>query len=218
MKIIAAILVCLMFSQSFGQKTKVSESEEKIGNGKNNALVVNILEANEDEVAKAWRDKMKDADAKVSGKSDMFADNAVLPLISSNTVDVYAIFEQKDGYVKMAVAFDLGGAFLNSRDHAQAYKEAEKMIYKFAVDMSKAAVQAQIDTQQAAYSKMENSFNSLGKDNERLNRDIEDYTKKIEDAKKKIEENTAEQERTKSEMDAQSKIVEELQKKLNAVD
>src|SRR5437868_3143769 len=102
---------------------KVTESNEKIGNGKNNALVVSIYDATPDEIGKEWKSKMKDYKAKVSMGDEILADNAVIKEINgNNTIDVYARIEKvKEGETKLIVAFDLGGAFLNSSEHKEKF-------------------------------------------------------------------------------------------------
>ncbi|PKP02613.1 MAG: hypothetical protein CVU11_11245 [Bacteroidetes bacterium HGW-Bacteroidetes-6] len=212
------LLVAAFAFNANGQKTKVTESTEKIGNGKNNCLVVNIAEANADDIIKEWKDKMKGFGAKVSGKSEMMADDATILAISSNTIDVYSVTEQKDGYVKFMVAFDLGGAYLNSKEHTSGYKAAEKMIYDFAIAMAKDAVNKQLNAQKEMVSKTEKNIKDLEKENEKLAKDIEDYKKRIEDAEKKTEENKSSIETENKNLEEQNSALKDLEKKFNAVD
>lgn len=200
------------------QKTKVTESVEKIGDGKNNCLVVTIPGAGEDDVAKAWKDKMKDTGGKVSGKKEMFVDDASLPSISSNTIDIYSVIEEKNGEVRFMVAFNLGGAYLNSKEHASGYKVAEKMIYDFAVEQAKYAIQEKIDEQKDVIDKTTKNVEGLTKDNEKLAKDIEDYKKRIEDAEKSIEDNKASIVTGNQNLEEQNKALKELEKKLSEVD
>ncbi len=217
-KIFFLIGIFLLTTAVNAQKTKVSESTEKIADGKYNCLVVTISEADDDDVIKAWKDKMKDTGAKVSGKSEMFADDATITSISSNTIDVYSIIEEKDGSVKFIVAFNLGGAYLNSRDHASGYKAAEKMVYDFAVSQAKEAVNKQLAVQQGLIKDTEKKIGDLTKDNEKMARDIEDYKKRIEEAEKSIETNKSEIENSNKALEEQNAALKELEKKLNAVD
>jgi len=200
------------------QKTKVSESIEKIGDGKNNCLVVTIVGAGEDDVAKAWKDQMKDTGGKVSGKKEMFVDDASLPSISSNTIDIYSVIEEKSGDVVFMVGFNLGGAYLNSKEHATGYKVAEKMIYDFAVAQSKYAVEKKIDEQKGVIAKTTKDVENLTKDNEKLAKDIEDYKKRIEDAEKNIENNKSSIVSGNQNIEDQNKALKELEKKLSEVD
>jgi hypothetical protein len=219
MKQLLPMLLMLIFtSQLFSQKTKVEESSEKIADGKNNALVVWIREADSKEVEKEWISLMKKNKAKVSNKKEIFADNAILPMISANTVDVYAYAEQKDADVKFVVAFDLGGAFLNSKEHSAQYRTAASMVYDFAVDISKLTVQNLISAEQKNLSDMEKTKKNLEGDNDKMAKEIENYKKKIEENENKIKENENEIINVDNQIKGQQGVLEELEKKFKAID
>jgi chromosome segregation ATPase len=219
MKKISLIVISLLFIiPAIAQKTKVEESSEKIADGKNNTLVVWIREADKKDVEKEWVSLMKKNKAKVSSKKEIFADDAVLPLISSNTVDVYAIVEQKDNDVKLIVAFDLGGAFLNSKEHSAQFKAAERMVYDFAVEISKQNVQNTIAAEQKKMSDLEKKKDNLEKDTKKKEKEIEDYKKKIEDNENAIKTNSSDIETLNKEMNDQKSVIEALEKKFKAID
>ena len=203
---------------SFAKKTKVSESIEKIGDGKNNCLVVTIVGANKDDVAKAWKEQMKSTGGKISGKSEIFIDDASLPAISSNTIDIYTIVSDSKDDVILKVGFNLGGAYLNSKDHPAGYKAAEKLIYDFAVSQAKAAVNKMISSKNDEISKATKNIDGYNKSNSKLEKDIKDYEKRIESAKKDIEKNNADLEKENSLLDKLNKELKELEKKLSGLD
>ncbi len=215
---IILLLAAMMCVPAHAQKTKVKESSEKIGDGKNNALVVYIRESNAKDVEKEWVSLMKKNKAKVSNKKEIFADDAILPAISSNTVDVYAVANQKDLDVEFIVAFDLGGAFLNSKDHSSQYKAAEKMVYDFAVDISKQSVQAAIAEEQKKLSDMEKKKSGIEKDTQKKEKEIEDYKKKIEDNENDIVKNQKDLEDLENEIKSQQNNISEMEKKYKAID
>lgn len=203
---------------AYAQKIKVSESVEKIANGKNNSLVVSIPEANSKDVVKAWKDKMKGYGSKVSGKKEMFVDNASILNISQNTIDIYAKVESKKNEVVLITAFDLGGAFLNSKSHSDGYKNAEKLIYDFAVEQAKKAIQVKIDEQEKIAGKFNKEIESLTKENEKLNKSIEDYKNRIAKAEKDIEKNKSSIEDNKRSFEKENSTLKDLKSKLNKVE
>ena len=217
-KNILTIILIAVSVIAFGQKTKVKESVIKIGDGKNNALIVNINGADADDVIKAWKDKMKSTGAKVSGKKSMFADDATMMSISSNTMDIYSEISDKGEYVELAVGFDLGGAYLNSKEHSSGYKSAEKMLYDFAVGQAKAAIDKEIKAQEGLIKDTEKAKEKLEKENEKLTGNIEDYQKRIEEAEQTIENNKTEIENKTKELETQNEGLKNLEKKLNDVD
>ena len=212
------VLALLMAIPSFAQKTKVKETSEKIGGEKNNALVVYIRETNKKDVEKEWVSLMKKNKAKVSSKKEIFADDAVLPAISTNTVDVYAIVDQKGADVELIVAFDLGGAFLNSKDHGSQYKVAEKMVYDFAVEISKQSVQTAIAAEQKKLGDLEKKKSNIEKDTEKKEKEIEDYKKKITDNEQDISTNQKDLENLENEIKSQQNSISEMEKKYKAID
>lgn len=214
--ILASIVIAFSFNLN-AQEIKVKEGKEKIAEGTNNALSVIIYEADESLVEKAWKDLMKGYNAKVSNKSEIFADNASIPDISENTVDVYAYTKKDDDGVKLIVAFDLGGAFVSSSTHASAYKAAEKIVNNFAIDVCKKAIQKKIDAAVEVQKDLEEDMASLKKKNEKLHKDIEDYKKKISEAEEDIVDNERAQESKTKEIEDQTKVVKDVQDKLDDV-
>lgn len=206
------------------QKIKVSESSGKFENGSHNALMVTIYEASEKDVEKEWKSLMKDYKAKVSTKNEIFADNALIKSISENTMDVYAKMEAKDGTITFYVAVDMGGAYMNSKEHATEYKVMEKIVYDFAVKTTKEAIAGMLKNEEKIYSRLEGEQEDLVKSKERLGKDIENYKAEIErlkksiaQAEKDIEQNLKDQEKKKEEMAKQKKVVDAVAEKQKAV-
>ncbi len=200
------------------KKISVSESNENIGNGKNNSLVVTIYEASTSDIEKEWKSIMKNYGAKVSSKKEIFADDATIKAIGPNTVDIYARAENnKNGSVKFVVGFDLGGAFLSSSQHSAEFKEAKNIVHNFAVKMSKEAVEAQFKEAEKQQKKNEKDFDSLVKDKSSLEKDIENYKSKIKSAEENIQKNLKEQEAKKKEVEAQKVVMSDLEKKAKAI-
>jgi flagellar biosynthesis GTPase FlhF len=217
-KLILSILsICFVLSLS-AQKTKVEEKRENIGDGVNNALVVTIYSADLGNVEKEWKKKMKSSKAKVSGKKEIFADNAELPYISDNPIDVYARIEQKQGNVFMVVAYDLGGAYLNSSAHKTQYKAAEKMIYDFAVELSKLCIGEDLEDAEKVLKNKNKELERLQSENEGLHKDIERYEEQIAKAKKEVEDNVKDQENKVKEIEEQQKSVSGIEEQLKKVD
>jgi hypothetical protein len=216
-KIFFAIVLLAFASHSFSQEIKVKEDKENIADAKNPVLTVVIYEADDSYVEKAWKNLMKGYDAKVSNKSEIFADNAVITEISVNTIDVYAYTKKTDEGVKLIVGFDLGGAFISSSTHSAEYKAAEKILKQFAIDVSKKAVEDKLADEQDKQKDLEGDLSGLKKKNEKLHKDIEEYKQKITDAEEDIITNEKDQETKTKEIEDQTKAVETMQKKLDDI-
>ncbi len=206
----------------FAQKIKVKESKESIGGASNNALVVTLYGVSPSDAEESFRSFMKQYDGKRSSKDGgIFIDNASIKEISgNNTIDIYGVAQGKkgDAEITFVVAFDLGGAFLNSSEHKDQYKIAEKIVKEFAVKATKEAIEAELKTAQKAQEKLEEDQKSLEKDKKGLEKDIEDYKAKITKAEQDIVKNKSDQDKKKSEIEAQKKVVSTINDKLKAVE
>jgi hypothetical protein len=213
------IILFILFSLIMNaQEIKVKEDKENLGGDINPVMTVLIYEADESDVEKAWKSLMKDYDAKISSvKSVFFADNAMIPEISANTVDIYEIAKKQPDGIKLIVAFDLGGAYISSSTHPAAYKTAENIIKKFAVNLSIKAVQEKLNDAKDKQKDLEDNLSGLIKKNERLHGDIEDYKNNITEAEIAIEKNLKDQLSTTQSIELQKKVVQEVQLKLGNI-
>ena len=220
-KIVVFAAALLSSANLFSQKIKVDESSESLGGGSNNAFVVTIYDAKPDDIEREWRSMMKDWNAKTDKKDGgVFGDNAKIAAINgNNTIDIYAKAEQKkDNEVKFMVAFDLGGAFLSSSKQGSEAKEAKKIVYDFAVKMTKEAIAGQLKAAEKILEKKNDERKDLEKDKEKLEKNIAEWKEKIKKAEDDIVKNKSDQETKKGEIEVQKKVVEEIQKKEKAVD
>jgi hypothetical protein len=221
MKKLITFIVSVSFSFLLvAQEIEVKETTEKIANGTNPVLTVMVYEVDQTTVEKAWKNLMKDYDAKVTYKSEIFADNAKIDDISAYTVDVYAIAQKEDkkeSGIKLIVAFDLGGAFLTSSTHPAAYKAAEKIMIKFAVDISKEAVKEKLEAAQKEQKELESDLLNLKKKNDKLHSEIKDYQDKIASDEKDIVTNLKDQDDAVKAIETKKEAVKAIQKKLDAI-
>ena len=219
-KISLLVSALFLFGNVFAQKTKVEDGSENIGGGNNTALSVIIYGSNADDIERAWKSYIKDFNPdKISTKDGVFADNAKIKAISKNTVDVYAKTDnKKEGEVLFIVAFDLGGGFLNSSQHGSQLKDAKKLLYNFAIKMTKEGMEERIKGQTKVLEKLEEKQKDLVRDQEGLKKDIENHKEKIKKAEDDIAKNQGDHEVKLKEIEVQKKVVEELKKKKDAVD
>ncbi len=230
-KIFTTVLsFCAAFTFAQNYNIEVTESNESVGTGSNNALVVVIYDADLETVEKEWKSRVKDFNTEKTtlSKHTLFADNATIKEMGNNTVDIYTNFsEKKDGEkktVRMVVGFDLGGAYLSSSQHKDKFEVAKKIIKDFAVKMTKEAVEEQVKIANKALDKLNDKQKDLEKGKKEMEENIVDDKEKIkkaeEDIKKNeenIKTNEKQQEEQKKLIEAQKKVVEDIRKKLDAV-
>lgn len=203
-----AFLICNIL---LAQKITVTSTSEKFSSGKQDAITTKIYQSEVDNVVEAWKDYLKTfKNEKVKGsKSEVIGDNILFTDWSNNTVDVYSIFkEQKNEQtVELIVAFDLGGAYLNSSTDSDKFQKAKKMIQEFAIKTTKDGFLAVIKDEEKALSKLEDKQAKLEKDNINLNEDIKEYEQKISKNQKALIKNESDINQKTREIDAQKKVV-----------
>ncbi|MCW3071973.1 MAG: laminin subunit beta [Bacteroidetes bacterium] len=220
-KIVTLAIALSMGITAIAQKIKIKESNENIGGGNHNALTVTLYEISPSDAEDAFRSFMKKYDGKRSSKDGaIFVDHATIKDMGNNTIDIYGKAQGKkgDAEITFVIAFDLGGAFLNSGDHKEQYKIAENIVKEFAVKATKDAIEEKLKAAQKIQSNFEDEQKSLEKENKNLNDDIADYKAKITKAEQDIAKNKTDQDKKKAEIEAQKKVVGEIDKKLKAVE
>ncbi len=211
MKKILIVLVCLMAgSNLMAQKIKVNEDKKRINGSKREVLSVEIPNVEDKDVEKAWKNLMKDYDAeKVKSRKEVFADNALIPSVSNNTIDVYARAEENKSNVEFYVAVDLGGAYMGS-DHPEEKSAMKSIIESFAVRLAKEAYEEIQEGRADAVEDIQKEIESLNKNKEHLQKKNEKYQEKIEDNLEEIQE-------LEKDLEKQKELLEEAQNKLKEV-
>jgi hypothetical protein len=222
MKKIITIIALSICVSAYAEKIKIRESKENIGGGNNNALVVTLYGVDPSDAEDSFKDFMKKYDGKRSGKDGgIFIDNADIKEMSGNsTIDIYAkaLGKKGDNEITFIVAFDLGGAFLNSSQHSSQFKTAEKITKEFAIKTVKAAIEAELKAAQKTQRNLEGDQQDLEKDNKELHDDIEKYKARIKEAEDNLVTNNASQDKKKTEIEAQKKVVSAVEAKLKGIE
>lgn len=222
------LILFSLAAQAQNYNIQITESNEPIGAGNNNALIVIIYETDLDKVESEWKSRVKDFNTEKTNlsKHTLFGDNATIKEMGNNTVDIYTNFSEKkeDRSVRMAVAFDLGGAYLSSSQHKDKYEVAKKILYDFAVKLTKEGVSEQLKLANKSLEKLTDKQQDLEKGKKNMEEKIvenKELIKKAEEEIKKNEEmikqNAKDQDEQKKLIEAQKKVVEETKKKLEAV-
>lgn len=130
------------------------------------------------------------------------------------TFDVYARYEKKnDNPVYVSFAFDLGGAFLNSKDHSAQFELFKKSIESFGRSCASNYISRLLEKENKTLKNLEKEQKELEEDKSDLEKEIEDYKRRIDDNLKKIEENKATQEKKKDAIKTQTGKIQEIEKK-----
>jgi hypothetical protein len=213
-----AIFLFLSFAVS-AQKIKVEEERSNLGGGKNPSFIVTIYEASEDDINSGWKSIMKGYNGKVTTKDDgHMADNVVIKELGNNTNDVYYKVEKvSDKEHKLIVAVNLGGAFMNSKDHSTQTEFYKKLMKDFASKSSKDAFADELKLATKALVKLQSNQKGLEKDQVDLKKEIENFKAKIKHDEEDIAKNTTDLGKAKTDIEGQQKVVDDLTKKKDSV-
>jgi len=205
--------VLLISTLGFAQKITVKETLTEFDNGNHNALETIIYKSDAKTVEKAWESLMKDYGASVKSKKEIFADNATIKTISTNTIDVYAVVKElKDGEVKLWVAFDLGGAYLSSAQHSGQFDQAMQIVQDFAINTTKEAYNEFIAEEERSLEKIQSKHDRMVSDKENLQKQNEDYQQRIEKNTQEMEQLSKDIEEKLNEIEIQAKELEAIKK------
>ena len=185
-KLIIIAMIAISMS-AMAQEVKVETGIQNIGGDNNPCYIVTIPKANVDIISEAWKSEMKKAKAKVKGKDKQFADNAILPDISTNSVDVYSNFIQEDSTVKMIVAFSMGGIFLTPEINSDASKAAIDMFVKFAQNAYKEQLKSDISLQKQTVKETQKDIKKSNKEAKKLDKKNKKLAKKMNKNQEEIE-------------------------------
>ena len=220
-KIVLTLGALVAITIAHAQKISVKDGSEKFSNGSHNAYTTTIYETSKDDVESKWKSLLKDyKHEKVkSDNGEIFGDNVIIKDWGNNPVDVYTSFEEDKvaKTVSMHVAFDLGGAYLNSSE-GDKHSDAKKMIKEFAIKTTKESMEDKVKDLEKALGKLEDNQKDLEKANKNSKSDIEDYKGKIKKAEDDITKNEADQATKKTEIEVQKKVVDEAKKIMEKVD
>ncbi len=198
----------------------VSERTKEMSLGNNNALVLDIPQADAKLVGKLWENYIK---SYYSGKAEWqrktkewFTDNINIPAVGGATpIDLHAKVEEAGSNATFLLWINMGTTFLNSKDNPEEYQEAEKMVSIFAAEVEKEKVRMEIDKQEKELKALEKELEKLVAANDRYHKEIEKAKEAIKRAEDGIVQNVKDQELAKQKIENQKQVLEGTKKKLD---
>ncbi|MEL6941410.1 MAG: hypothetical protein AAFO82_01975 [Bacteroidota bacterium] len=200
-----------------GMQVIINEGMQLMSAGSNNALTMAIPGANKKKVEHVWKDFSKDfrSRTKKDRKSGLyFSDDATLRSISSNNIDIYARFDEGGSGTVATVWFDLGGAYLASETHENAYEEAEELMSRFANAVGKSMAEDNVHDQEKILKGINKELDKLAKDKEHYEKKIEEAKALIAEMEANIKQNEKDQENKKIEIQKQEEVVDKAKDKV----
>ena len=203
---------------TFAQMTPVKETIQGMSQGSQNCLVLSFPEMGTKEIERAWEKYVKEFGGKTRKESktgEIFTNNAVVKKFGDNTIDIYGKVTGDKNNASLAVFFNLGGAYLNSKDHPEKYKKAYDMLTQFGVATLREEVQNTMKDEDKKLRKEEDRLKGLVKNQAELEKGIENDKNKIKKAEDDIKKSIDAQKTQTVIVEKQKGVVEEVKKKLS---
>jgi molecular chaperone DnaK (HSP70) len=214
MKYSSLFLFVLFVSSAICQSMRVKESNMSTSKGSQNSLSIEIPFVDENFFQDELKSYLRDWGKCKENKGEYCVLLGEWKDYGKKTFDVYARYEiKKESPVNVSFAFDLGGAFLNSKDHSSQYELFKKSIESFGRSCASKFINDQLERENKALKSMEKEQKTLEESKYDLEKEIEDFKRKIEENGKKIEENKTTQEKQKEAIKSQSTKIQEIEKK-----
>mgnify|MGYP006295129713 CR=1 FL=1 len=196
----------------------VKETTERFDKVFENTLSINIYEASERDIEKAWKSKLKDMGAKLDRGDVIIGEGANLKDIGNLPFNVYSKIEKTGkGAFKLYMSVDLGGTFLSSGEHPNKYKIFSALLKDFAIRATKGAIREELEEVSDELGDRQSDLEKLKKNAGKLRDDIKGWEKDIEKAEKDLEENSKDQESQEELIEIQANKLKRVKEKLESV-
>ena len=214
------ILLILFFAPFVLTAQSPDESNRAMTQGTHNAFMYAVEGLEDKEMEDVLKNYLKDFKSRRNPKysrrdNEFFVDDMELNAVSSNTIDVYAQIESR-GDLKhdIIVWFDMGGAYLNSQDHAEAARYLEETWFPGLSTMSyNRMVEIELEAEEDKLKDLNKDFDRLQREQKKLEDDIEDYKQKVKKAEQDLKDNIAAQQEMEKVIKEQQEVVKSVGKK-----
>ena len=190
------LTIAVIFIVQFGfAQYDVSTFEAKesfTGTANENALVVRIYDSSADVIKNEWKRRMRwqhFGKIKETGL-EVFADDVKIKEVSSNTMDIYTMpVKNAKGFIEFRVGVDLGGAFLNKKQHPDKYKAMAEYLESFAREESRKGLQARIEKEEIKLTELKEEKSGYKSEIVGFEQEIAELEKQIQQIRDKIDAN-----------------------------
>ena len=194
-------------------QAQVSEVNRQMSLGVQNGIKVHIPEAPAKLIEKVWKRYTKDYGKLSKNKKadELYINDAVIKTVfNTNPIDIYALIVDSE----ITAFFDLKTGFLSSSSYPKEFEQASTFMSEFGFEVQRELVRQEFEKESELLKKTNKQLEKLKKDHISYHKDIDEAKLRIKKAEENIINNEKDQVRTKAEIETQSKIVNEVQKKL----
>lgn len=199
----------------------IQENDRTMSLGSKPGFTITISDLDIKEVERLWIEYLKESKAKTKKDrktNEVIADDGSFPSISSNLMDVYASFAERNKQTEMTVWVDLGGAFLSRRQHPEKMDAFNQWLSEFGRRSRVRKVELELLSEEQIFKDQKKEFDKLVKEEERLKKEVTEAEQRINQAKKELEINAANQSNRRQEMEKQQIKIQEIEARKKRVE
>jgi hypothetical protein len=209
-------LICSALA--FSQELEISESNYTFSVGNKPTIMLSIPFATKEQVEDALKSLMKDWGKHKTHKEEHTVLIGSSKAVGDKTFDAYAVITEKKGeQFSIEFGVDLGGAFLNKKDHPEQFDVWSKLLNNFGVKTATSIINNELDEANRAQNKFISEQKQLENDIKDYQNDIEKMKKEIVDNEKRIEETKSKQIAKQADIKKQEEVLEALRKKMKSI-
>lgn len=220
----SVFLVLFLFfnAQIKAQQAYVTnEVRQYMSKGEQNGIEITLNGSSVSDAKDGLKKLAKKYDAKLISEKknpELMIDNASIPTVSANTLDIYAIVTPLgNGGSKVTFFTDLGGAFITSAAYGTQYAGIEAVIRDFAQNQALLAVGTQLKSEEKSLKDLNKELKSLQKEKEKKLKEIEKAKKLIAELEQDIIKNDANQAAQQQQISLQQQIIETVKSKQSSL-
>lgn len=198
----------------------VNEIEGTISQGQQTGFEIRIPEVDLKSIQSSlskWTKSHKGKYVSSKKSQEIFQDNVMLSTVSENTVDMYTTLTPTKEGVTLQTYVDLGGTFLTSAEHPQAFQAMEKELIDFARTQLVSKVSGDLKTEEKQLKTLESELKTLIKNNDSYNKDIVNNKDNINKQELAMATNEIDQKTKEQQIVLQQQILLAAREKRNAM-
>lgn len=208
--LLSAIAMTVAFAFAQQPNFIVNEIQENMSQGQQTGFEILIPEVDVKSVQKAlskWTKSNKGKFVYSRKATEIFQDNVELNSVSDNSVDMYTTLTQEKDGVRIKTFVDLGGAFISSADHNQAFNAMEAVLKDFAKEQLTLKVGDDVKSEEKHLKKLQSELKQLEKANSKFHNDISKNKDNIRNEELAIKKNEMDQKSKEEQISLQEEIL-----------
>lgn len=205
-------ILALIACNAWGQEVKTTSETFTFSNGPHPSLSVAIPYGNVAIAEKMVRSELKDWEGKYDSKNNEFQTiQATLKGMGGKAFDAYCrVIQFNETTVKIILAVDLGGAYMDAKEHKTQFEYLEEKFKKIGIKVGEESINQELETEQRVLRKLEREKEDHLSNVSDAKKAIENYKEKIKQAELKIEQNEKGAEKKTDEIKAQGEKIEQI--------